>query len=151
MLVTTTGCIKVLLCGGHAIRNGIKLILLKQKRLPVTIVAETEDVQELRPLIKKFKPCITVAILFNAELDHFKKQFSRSGVQVPMVIITESNEHRTAFVLMKIGVKGILHRTCTCTELVNAVAAVHRGEHHHCPHIARQLVYSLMKERNESM
>lgn len=149
MLVTTTGCINVLLYGGHAIRNGIKLILLKQKRLPLTIVAETEDVHELKPLIKKHKPCVTVAILFNTELDHFIKQFIRKGVQEPIVILTESNDQKTAFALLNIGVKGILHRTCTCTELVSAVAAAHRGEHYHCPHIARQLVCSLMKERNE--
>jgi DNA-binding NarL/FixJ family response regulator len=148
-MLVTDECIQVLLCGAPVVREGIKTVLQKQKRPAITIVAETDDPKELQPLIKKHKPRMAIAELPASETNLLKQQLNRSSVPMPLVVLTESNRH-TALTLLNMGVKGIVHRTSTPAEIVDAVMTVLSGEHYYCPHTAKQLLNALMKERNES-
>jgi DNA-binding NarL/FixJ family response regulator len=149
-MLVTNECIQVLLCGAPVVREGIKTVLQKQKRPSITVVAETDDPKELDPLHKKYQPRMAIAELPPSDANLLKQQFGRSGVPMLLVVLTESNRH-TADTLMNVGVKGIVHRTSTPDELIDAIIAVLSGEHYYCSHTAKQLLPAIMKERNESI
>ncbi len=123
----------IILTDDHVIvRNGLKELI--QKLGPYTIVAEYDNGKHL---IDDYPFKVTPDLLI---LDHEMPEmngtaviewFSRQRIQIPILLLTLTEDESLIVKLFRMGIRGYLHKNCSSSELKQALQDIfHSGYYH---------------------
>lgn len=136
---------KIILVDDHkVVRNGLKMLI--EKLGPYKIVLEFDNGAELIKDLNLIKEAhLIVMDIAMPELDGIDtmEELKNSGIQVPVLILTLTQEENQIVRLFRMGVRGYLMKDSPADDLKKALASVFETGYYH----NEFLTYSLLHEQ----
>jgi DNA-binding NarL/FixJ family response regulator len=149
-MLVTDECIQVLLCGAPVVREGLKTILKKQKRPPITIVAETDDLSELPKLVHHYGAHIAIVHLKTTEANMLEQCCTElQHGQCAVIVLSEQRNQLLVLKMLHLGIQGFIVTNSEATQICEAVNSVYKGEKYYCPAVAKKIYDAVVTPRFE--
>lgn len=120
--------IHILIAESHEIiRIGLRS-LIEEDPL-IKIVAESDDIDEVQPLVAAFKPDVLLLdlLLSNNELSRIIPKLTKTYPLIKILIFSNDNELDTHLQVLRSGAAGVISKDQNATLLLKAIHSVHAG------------------------
>lgn len=141
--------IKTILVDDHKIiRDGLKALLFKQKR--IIVVGEAYDAEELFALLQEKQPDV---VIIDIELP------TLSGIEISRILENDFPEIKKIILsanitegiipeLIEYGVLGILSKSCSADDFINSIEKAYDGQHFYNDYVANLILKSFINKNN---
>ncbi len=134
---------KVLIADDHGIvRSGLRLLLERQP--DIEVIGEAADGAEARDVAIRERPDLAILDVRMPKLTGLQatREIKRQAPEVAVLILSMHDDERYLFEALKAGASGYVLKTQADTDLLEAIAAVQRGE----PFLTPAAQQTLIKE-----
>ncbi len=141
------GKIRVLLADDHLIlREGIRSLL--EKVPDIEMIGEADDGNEAIAKVEQLLPDVVLMDITMPGVNGLEatQQIKREHPSVKVLILTMHETDQYLSEMLEAGASGYVVKTTTSSELISAIRAVHQGDVHLYPSIARMLVEDYLQK-----
>ncbi|MEE9399144.1 MAG: response regulator transcription factor [Dehalococcoidales bacterium] len=141
------GKIRVLLADDHLIlREGIRSLL--EKVPDIEMIGEADDGNEAIAKVEQLLPDVVLMDITMPGVNGLEatQQIKRAHPSVKVLILTMHETDQYLSEMLEAGASGYVVKTTTSSELISAIRAVHQGDVHLYPSIARMLVEDYLQK-----
>ncbi len=139
--------IKVLVVDDHAlVREGVRALIESQEGIEV--VGEAENGKEALKKTLELLPDVVVMDLGMPVMNGIEatRQIVKTLPKTRVLALTMHADEKYVFQTLKAGASGYILKTCTASELAEAIQSVHIGNPHFSPAVSRKIMDSYLSE-----
>jgi len=139
--------IRVFLADDHLIlREGIRALL--EKVPDIEMIGEADDGNEAIAKVEQLLPDVVLMDITMPGLNGLEatQQIKREHPSIKVLILTVHETDQYLSEMLEAGASGYVVKTTTSSELISAIRAVHQGDVHLYPSIARMLVEDYLQK-----
>jgi DNA-binding NarL/FixJ family response regulator len=139
--------IRVLLADDHLIlREGIRSLL--EKVPDIEMIGEADDGNDAIAKVEQLLPDVVLMDITMPGLNGLEatQKIKREHPSIKVLILTMHETDQYLSEMLEAGASGYVVKTTTSSELISAIRAVHQGDVHLYPSIARMLVEDYLQK-----
>jgi DNA-binding NarL/FixJ family response regulator len=140
------GRVKVLIADDHGIvRSGLRLLLERQS--DIEVIGEAADGAEARDVAIRERPDLAILDVRMPKLTGLQatREIKRQAPEVAVLILSLHDDERYLFEALRAGASGYVLKTQADADLVEAIAAVRRGEPFLTPAAQQTLIKDVLE------